>query len=473
MTTTVADVVADGLARAGTARAFVAAAGGRLAGLGEALGRRGLTVVRVDAPEAACAMAAVSGLLDHAPGAAAIGGAPAAAARGVASAFDERAPAVIITDRSVSALAAVAKASLAVAPASAAHWIAHACQLAMKEPRGPVHLAVPAAVAAAAALPVATSTRPAPPPAPDPAHLDAAARRLAASERPVVVIGRLCRTEADAAWVRPFAEARPAPVLVTPGARGVVPDPHPLLIGTLDAGDAERALIASADLIVAIGVDERETRGGAWPAPVLTITPVTAETPPPGAATVAGDIGLILEELAPRLRDRRLAEWDVARLHALKQAAAAPPGDSRGRAAHEIVAAARRLTPPGTIAVFERGGAGAEASRAWPAVAPGQCLFAPRGLAVAAAVAAQLSRPERRVVCFTTAEAMRDGVGGQLDTALGLGAPAVIVVSGGLAEIGARTSARTFDVPSPSRFADAFEAALGAPPPALLGVARE
>src|SRR5262249_6144633 len=148
-----------------------------------------------------------------------------------------------------------AKAALTVTSASAAHWIAHACQLALKEPWGPVRLDVSDAAARDPALPVTTSCRPAPPPAADAGAIAAAVRTLQASEGPLVVVGGLCRSQADAAWIRAFAEARPAPVLATPRARGVVPDPHPLVVGTFGGGEAERTLTAEADLVVAIGVD--------------------------------------------------------------------------------------------------------------------------------------------------------------------------------------------------------------------------
>jgi acetolactate synthase-1/2/3 large subunit len=384
---------------------------------------------------------------------------------------------------------ATSKASLAVTTGSAAHWIAHACQLSMKEPWGPVHLDLPPALAGTAALPVATSCRPAPLAVPDAEVLDAAARRLEASERPLVVVGRFCRSEADAAWIRAFTEARPAPVLATPRGRGVVPDPHPLLIGTLDAGEAERTLLASADLIVAIGVDSKEVATG-WPgvpAPVLEITPVAAAGTPVAAAgtpvtaagtpvaagapsaarqVVVGDIGLVLEELAPRLRDRRLAEWDVARLHAWKQAAAAPPADPRARASWRTVETARRLTPATTTAVFDGGEVWSEAARAWQAVAPGECPIATGGFPLAATAAAQIARPGRRVVCFTDAETIRRAPD-QLAMLGALDLPVLVVVGGdaSAAALVPPAGLRSF---ASGGFAAALEDALAAGGPALL-----
>ena len=435
--TTVADVIVDCLARAGTSRLFVGS--GAASALTDAARRRGLDVVQARSEMAACIMAAVTGALGGAPGAVVIAGDPTAVHEGLASAFAGRCPLIVMTggvdDAARSAMTAVTKATLQAGPGSAAHWIAHAGQLAMTEPWGPVHLDVPDDVARQSALPVATACRAAalPPPAPD--ALDAVARLLGESARPLLVVGRQCRSEDDAAWLRAFAEALPAPALVTPTARGALPDPHPLVIGTLGASARESELLGQADLIVAVGLDPLEVRPHAWPAqtPVVHLATVA---PPMGdgyrvTAAVVGEIGLILEELAPRLRQRRLADWDVARLHALKQAMSQPPlADAMGATAYRVVETARGIAPAGTVAVFDADEALAAATRAWPAIAPGECVVAPRrglGFALAAAIGVRLMRPDRRVIAFTTRRLL--GIAAEeLHTIAGLGLPIIVVV---------------------------------------------
>ena len=443
MTTTVADVVADGLARAGTVRVFTVAGEPRVLVLLDAVRRRGLEVVEARSETAACVMAAVTGTLAGAPGAAVIAGGRrlVRAVEGVAHAFLDRSPLVVVTagadappvDHRAS-LAPITKATLDAGADSAAHWIAHACRLAMTEPWGPVHLAV--AAAATAALPVATSCRPSPLPAPDAAGLDSAARLLTAAARPLVVVGLQLRSEADATWLRAFVEALPAPVLVTRKAKGAMPDPHPLVMGTFGEGGAEAELLKGADLVVAIGLDSLEVRPRGWPAetPVLHLAASEPKTSLHYRATVAvvGDIGLLLEELAPRLRKRQLADWDVARLHAVKQAMASlPPAGSASLAAYRIVEAAHRLTSPRTVAVFDVGEHLGAALRAWPAVAPGECLVPRRletnGFALPAAIAAQLARGDQRVVCFAEPHALR-AAAGELDTLSLLALPVLVVL---------------------------------------------
>jgi thiamine pyrophosphate-dependent acetolactate synthase large subunit-like protein len=443
-----------------------------------ALERRGLAAVRVGGADVACVMAAVSGALDAIPGAAVIGGETASATAGLAYARAARSPAVVIgvgPSASASVSATETKAELTVTPASAAHWIAHACQLAMKEPWGAVRLHLPSALAALPALPTATSPRPAPLPPPDPRALDAAVRLLAAAERPVVVAGRWCRSESDATWIRAFAEARPAPVLATAGARGVVPDPHPLLIGILDGGEPERQLLASADLVVAVGVDPDETSGGAWSGTsrALELTPVAPESRSDDRLAVVGDIGLTLEELAPRLRDVRSAEWDVARLHAWKQAAWTPPAAARDLARYRIVDMVRSLTPPGTVAVFEHGPLWPHAARAWRAVAPSECLMSTgasvEGFAPVVAAAVGLVRAGRPVVCFADASTARRAPA-SLAAAAALAVPVLIVLSGDDAASTLPPGLRHASVRWGADFARAFDDLLGAGGPAVLAV---
>src|SRR3972149_1791042 len=71
--------------------------------------------------------------------------------------------------------APLVKGSLAVTAESAGHWVAYAAQLALKEPRGPVHLDLPADLASQPAVPFAATATAAPLPQPAAAELDGAA----------------------------------------------------------------------------------------------------------------------------------------------------------------------------------------------------------------------------------------------------------------------------------------------------------
>jgi acetolactate synthase-1/2/3 large subunit len=376
---------------------------------------------------AACVMAAVSGELDDGPGAAAVSLADGVTAvvDGAAHATRDRAPAIIVSDGAADArlLEPVSKASLVPDAASAGHWIAHAAELAMAPPRGAVHLAVRPEIAGAPTLPVATSCRRAPLAAAPVEMLDAVAAAIGGAARPVIVAG-LEIAEDDAKWLRALAETLPAPVLCTPKGKGALPDPHPLALGLLASG---HPLAGRADLVVALGVDAVEVAPGAWPAaPTVHVgrSAATSGLYRPVAEVVA-EIGLVIEELAPRLRARVRADWDVAELDRLKRALGVPAPAGPGLTRRRVIELLREATPAGTLAALD-----VPLPEAWQAVAPHELLVpagaATAGFALPAALAAALAREDRRVLAIGAAPGIA-AMAGELATAARLGAPVVVI----------------------------------------------
>jgi acetolactate synthase-1/2/3 large subunit len=456
---TVAEILIDGLRRVGVQRIFGVPGGGSNLELLEAARAQGLSFVLCHQESAACIMAAVTGELGGAPGAvlSTLGPGVSASATGLAHAYLDRSPLIYLSDRhSASALGfathqafdhaafleLVVKASLAVTAESAGHWIAHAAQLAMKEPRGPVHIDLPADVAGQPAVPFATAATPAPLPQPAAADLDAAVALIKKAKRPVVLAGLQCRA-ADAKWLRAFAEALPAPVLTTYKAKGALPDPHPLAMGVFTGGALEEPVVGRADLIIAFGLDTVELipRRWSYTAPVLSLVRGPSGAPERSAfgggayftpaLEVVGDLGVILEELAPRLHQHH-ADWDVVEVDRLRrERQRALEIGVPGLAPHRVVQITRELTPAGTIAAADAGAHMFQAAEYWQAVEPGEFLIsnglATMGFALPAAIAAQLAFPERRVVCFTG-----DGgfmmVAAELETAARLRLPITVIV---------------------------------------------
>lgn len=460
----VAAVVAEGLVRAGVPRVF-AAPGAPPAVVAAARGR-GLPVVETAGATAACLMAAVTGELGDAPGVAlvSLGGRLAAVVDGAAHATRDRAAAIVISDGAADRrlLDPVVKASVVADPASAGHWIAHAAQAAMAEPRGAVHLAVPDGVAETAALPVAASCRRAPLPAPSSDALDALGDAIAAAARPVLVAGLETRP-ADAPWLRALAESLPAPVLTTPKGKGAVPDPHPLVLGLLDAG---HPLLAQADLLILVGVDPVEVRPGVWPAGgrVVRIARSVADD------VVFGEIALVIGELAPRLRGRARADWDVAALDRLKRGlGVAMPGP--GLARRRVVEMAREMTPAGTVLALD-----VPLADAWQSVVPRDCLVpngvATPGFALPAALAAALAGEDARAVAVGAATGFV-AMAGEWATAARLGAPVVAVALNQAGATDVTAAARTAGVAvatvtDEAAFRAAFDGAWRGGAPALI-----
>ena len=412
---TVADIVADGLRRAGAARVF--SADDADATVITALRAAGLTTIAVPRAASACAMAAVTGRLGDAPGVAVIAGEDSAISTALAAAARDYAPVIVLASRPP--VDSPTKTTVAVGADSAAHWVAHAAQAAMGEPPGCVWLVVEPDIAVRPAIPVATVARPLASVV-DASELDAIARTVGAAARPLLVAGHGCRSPGTATWLRAFAEALPAPVLFTPAARGALPDPHPLCHGLLGASSD---VLRLADLVIALGVDDAE----------LSAAGVST-----GADVVRLDrVAAMLEELAPRLRDRSRADWDVAELDRRRRAR---PQPVVAPALATLVTRLREATPAGTGAVFAR--ALEPAPLLWQAVQPGDVLV--EDDVVAASAAAALERPEHIVLALPLAAPgdvsgiARAGVeivtptpatlGVALETTLARSGPRVIVV---------------------------------------------
>lgn len=426
----VADVVADGLVAAGVAHLFTTSpATGPFAGAARA---RGLRVVESRSAATLAVMAAVTGELTDTPGVLVLSTADAATAiAGLRYATSAGAPLLLISDEAPVAEVAPHVTVIRVTSTAASTDLAHALRLTLQHPRRPRHAVLTPDIAGAAAQRAWSNEGSGDigaVAAPDPSVLHRAAGVLGDADRPVLVIGRRCRLGNIARWLRALAEAMPMPVLATPKGRGVLPDPHPLMLGLL--GDGE-GLLARADLVVAAGVDAPEESVAWSPAlPRLELGALADDTvPPPGVVRVRGDVALIVEELAPRLRERPRADWDVAELDRYKRA-------SRAAAPSPEVALVRELTPPGTIATADDGPIAAVVGAGWQAVGPNELLIgagAPgQSFAPAAAVAAALARPGARAVAFVDAAGL-DSADDAMEVAGRLQAPVVLVGLGGSA----------------------------------------
>lgn len=452
MTSSVADLLISGLREAGTPRLFGVPGGGSTRKLLEAARVQGLSVVLCHLESAAAIMAAVTGELTGAPGAVLASRGPGAAslAHGVAYALLDRAPLILLTDRDpapeegvtvhqrldhTALLSSFVKASLVLVPASAVQQMTRALQLALTDPRGPVHLDLSGDVAGSRA-PSFTASDVLPSLShPDADALDRAAGLIAAAQYPVLLVGLQCRTVEEAQWLRALAESVPAPVLTTYKAKGVFPDSHPLALGVFRGGVTDEAVVRRADLIVAIGLDTVELIPRPWPYSASVIH--LARTPHPGhyfvpAVEVLGEIGLIVEELAPRLRRKTQANWDVALVDRLKREQVLLPIISRSALTpHRVVQIARELAPPRSVAAVDPEPGLVPAATVWHAEEPGTFLIShgvtTTGFALPAAIAAQLVYPDRRVLCLTGDSGLMRMVG-ELETVVRLSLPLVIVV---------------------------------------------
>ncbi|UVM20948.1 5-guanidino-2-oxopentanoate decarboxylase [Pseudomonas wadenswilerensis] len=162
-----------------------------------------------------------------------------------------------------------------------------------------------------------------------PAPVAQMAAMLAAARRPLILAGGGA-IDASAALTR-LAEYLQAPVVLTINAKGVLPASHPLQIGSTQSLVATRALVAEADVVLAIGTELAETdydvtfKGGfEIPGELLRIDidpDQTVRNYPPKVALVA-DSTLATQALLVALAEQpapvRGAEWGAARAARLR-----------------------------------------------------------------------------------------------------------------------------------------------------------
>ena len=192
----------------------------------------------------------------------------------------------------------------------------------------PVHIEIPLDVlvenadALLASLPVSIAR-----PGAAPAAIEQMSQRLAQAKRPLILAGGGAIDAAPA--LTQLAERLGAPVALTINAKGMLPSSHPLLIGSTQSLVATRALVAEADVVLAIGTELAETDydvtfagGFEIPGALLRIdidSDQTVRNYPPTLALVA-DANLASEALLASLAllPSRDPQWGAVRVSRLQ-----------------------------------------------------------------------------------------------------------------------------------------------------------
>ncbi len=162
-----------------------------------------------------------------------------------------------------------------------------------------------------------------------PAAVAQMSQLLASAKRPLILAGGGAIDAAPA--LTRLAELLQAPVALTINAKGMLPSAHPLLIGSTQSMVATRALVAEADVVLAIGTELAETDydvtfagGFEIPATLLRIdidADQTVRNYPPKVALVA-DARIAAEALLAQLAGLELAarrsDWGQVRAATLR-----------------------------------------------------------------------------------------------------------------------------------------------------------
>jgi acetolactate synthase I/II/III large subunit len=425
--------IVSALAGAGTRVMFGVPGGGPNLDVVGAAGAAGLRFVLTHGETAAAIMAATSADLTGAPGAVLVTRGPglASAVNGIAHAALDRLPLVIIADTVRAAEAgrvshqwldqgalgaSVAKAVLTIGGDRAGPTAARAVRLALAAPPGPV-------------IALMDDGAPANDPAPGPdedgpeqaGDLAPLATALGQARRPVLLLG--AHAIAHTAAIRAAVAGRGIPALHTYRARGIVPDSAAEAGGLVTGGTMEWPLLAHADLIIGLGVDEAEMIPADWAyaAPTLLVSEWPAERTGlertglgrtdlerTGATSYFTGASILTAPL-PAAIDL-LAAWTpaagprwapgagrAARAQATRRLAGAAVAAPGTLAPQQVAAVTRARTPPGTIATVDAGAHMLAVMPLWEVDQPRRLLIssglATMGFALPAAIAAALWVP--------------------------------------------------------------------------------
>ena len=352
---------------------------------------------------------------------------------GVAHAYLDRAPVIALTgqlpvDRfelvthqklDLRALfAPITKWQARVNAANAAAVTERAVRVVMRPRRGPVFLEVPSDVpsqegAAAQTTDAAAQTTDAarttdsalgPAVAPDGGTVEAALALLRDSRRPVLLAGLDALDGEVAAPLRRLVETWAIPAILSPKAKGLLPDDHPLCIGSIEGLGTARLYewIAGRDLVLMVGVDPVELdRDWTAPAPIIHVGPLPNDDRFYVAQVeLAGDVPASLVALASSTAPKEDA--DVRRFREEFRRFVRPTSD--GLTSQDVLGALREALPRDALVSCDVGYNKSVAIQCWPAFSP-RTFFVSNGLSsmgygLPAAIGLKLADPDRAVACI-------------------------------------------------------------------------
>jgi acetolactate synthase-1/2/3 large subunit len=286
--------------------------------------------------------------------------------------------------------------------------------------------------------------------APDHEALTQAARMLAGSKRPILMLGGGVAASGAAAVARELAEAACLPATMTLLGLGALPDAHPLNLGLLGMHGTRAAniLMSECDLLLVAGarLDDRATGRLEEFCPEAKLIHVDIDQSELDKLkqthlAITGDVGATLAALLPLVdaaaarRDR--AAW-LLRVAACK--AENPqelPGLADPLTPYGLVRCTGELLGGGAIVATDVGQHQMRAAQAYPDLKPRAWLtsggLGTMGFGLPTAIGAALANPGAPVVCFSGDGSLQMNIQ-ELATAAETGANVTIVLAdnGGL-----------------------------------------
>lgn len=313
-----------------------------------------------------------------------------------------------VTDQVALTEPITAFSALAARPEELPDLVAQAFDVfASARPR-PVHISIPLDVLAmdAGGGWAAQSRRETP--SPDADSVAAAAELLRGARSPLIYIGS--GAVGCGADLRAIAEKLEALVVTTNGGKGIVPDDHPLNLGTTVSIATVQRAIGAADVVLAVGTEMGNTDHFAGPKLDLNGSVIRIDIDPDkiddlydAAVGIVGDSTAVVPLLRAQLESaapRPSREAEAAEI----RAAATSDVTSRQRQHLHLLSALRRAAPTDTITYVDMTQLGYTGSWGFPVYGERQWLypagFCTLGPALPGAIGAKLAQPERPVMAL-------------------------------------------------------------------------
>jgi 3D-(3,5/4)-trihydroxycyclohexane-1,2-dione acylhydrolase (decyclizing) len=261
---------------------------------------------------------------------------------------------------------------------------------------------------------------------PDSTEVEAAAKALRVSQRPVIIAGGGVQYSGAPGQVIRFAEEHNIPVVETIAGRATLLHGHPLNIGPIGVtgSNSANAVAAQADCVLAVGTRLQDFTTGSWTAfdrdaRIITINVGRHDATKHMATPVVGDALLSLAALSHALGDFRAADAWAARADEEREAwdayvndnisATSADGSNRPMSYAQVIGAINELCHPRDRVVAAAGGLPAEVAANWRTLSIGtvdvEFGYSCMGYEIAggwgARIAQMETEPERDTIVFT------------------------------------------------------------------------
>lgn len=354
----------------------------------------------------------------------------------------------------------ISKWATDIVPEAAGSIMRKAFRIAIAERPGPVHVTTAANVLTAEAtdhdirMPPLAATGEASQTFTAAGHTSQPAALLERARRPLILAGMSAVRAGCGPALRALAEELGCPVVVSPKAKGIVPEDHPYFAGTIDMACNKKvwSLLASADLILAVGFDAVELiKPWQLRVPVVHIdsTPNVDQVYPADVEFV-GAMPAVLEAFRAAAGDgARWTESEI-RQHRTELFDEYYSGRVAGKLnPSDVVDTVRQAMPAAAIATTDVGSHKLLVGQGWRTATPRSLLMtnglSSMGFSLPSAITAKLLHRDRPVVCFT-------GDGGfamvqselQVAAALGLGVLVIVFCDNSLHRIELKQMAKQY-----------------------------